>query len=63
MDTMLQDIPRVASYLNDTIIMGTDKVDFQKTLDQVLACIAEYRFHLQAKKCDLYMQQGDTLVS
>ncbi|CAH8672200.1 unnamed protein product [Schistosoma rodhaini] len=57
MDTMLQDIPGTAAYLDDILIMGTDYADLDKKLDTVLKRIEDYGFRLRAEKCDFYMEQ------
>ncbi|CAH8538525.1 unnamed protein product [Schistosoma rodhaini] len=57
MDTMLQDVPGAAAYLDDIIIMGVDKIDLEKKLDQVLSRIAEYGFRLRAEKCNFCMKK------
>ncbi|KAK4474327.1 hypothetical protein MN116_000411, partial [Schistosoma mekongi] len=56
MDTMLQDLSGAAAYLDDIIIMGVDRMDLEKELDQVLSRIAEYGFRLRAEKCNFCMQ-------
>ncbi|CAH8546802.1 unnamed protein product [Schistosoma rodhaini] len=57
MDTMLQDIPGTAAYLDDILIMGTDYADLEKKVDMVLRRIADFGFTLRAEKCDFYMEQ------
>ncbi|KAH9585992.1 hypothetical protein MS3_00007063 [Schistosoma haematobium] len=57
MDTMLQDVSGAAAYLDDIIIMGVDRVDLEKKLDQVLTRIAEYGLRLRPEKCDFCMQK------
>ncbi|CAH8528395.1 unnamed protein product [Schistosoma rodhaini] len=57
MDTMLQDVPGAAAYLDDIIIMGVGKIDLEKKLDQVLSRIAEYGFRLRAEKCNFCMKK------
>nr|CAX83704.1 Gag-Pol polyprotein [Schistosoma japonicum] len=56
-DSMLQDLPGAAAYLDDIIIMGVDKMDLEKKLDQVLSRIDEYGFWLRAEKCNFCMQR------
>ncbi|CAH8515513.1 unnamed protein product [Schistosoma bovis] len=57
MDTMLQDIPGTAAYLDDILIMGTDYADLENKVDTVLRRIADYGLRLRAEKCDFYMEQ------
>ncbi|CAH8472913.1 unnamed protein product [Schistosoma intercalatum] len=56
-DTMLQDIPGAAACLDDVIIMGVDRIDFEKKLDQVLSRITEYRLRFCPEKCNFCMQK------
>ncbi|CAH8545975.1 unnamed protein product [Schistosoma haematobium] len=57
MDTMLQDVSGAAAYLDDIIIMGVDRVDLEKKLDQVLTRIAEYGLRIRPEKWDFCMQK------
>ncbi|CAH8585986.1 unnamed protein product [Schistosoma intercalatum] len=57
MDTVLQDVSGAAAYLDDIIIMGVDRVDLEKKLDQVLTRIAEYGLRLRPEKCDFCIQK------
>lgn len=48
---------RHSSYLDDIIIVGVDRIDLEKKLDQVLSWIAEYALRLPSQKCNFCMQK------
>ncbi|RTG86959.1 uncharacterized protein DC041_0004448 [Schistosoma bovis] len=54
MDTMLTDIPGMATYLDDIIVMGSTERSFMGSTErscQVLNRVLEYGFQLREEKC------------
>jgi len=51
MDQMLAGLDGVVSYLDDIIIMGTNKLDHLHHLHKVFARIKDYGFHINKSKC------------
>ncbi|CAH8529728.1 unnamed protein product [Dicrocoelium dendriticum] len=56
MDTLLNDIPGVAVYLDDALIMGSDPQALLATLEKVLTRLEEAGFRLRAEKCNFLME-------
>uniref|UniRef100_A0AC35GTQ6 Uncharacterized protein n=1 Tax=Panagrolaimus sp. PS1159 TaxID=55785 RepID=A0AC35GTQ6_9BILA len=54
MDSMLDDIPSAASYLDDVLVFSTSVAEHKKALRRVLARITEWGFKLNPKKCKFF---------
>ena len=54
MDSILQGLPRVLCYLDDTLITGTSKEDHLCNLEAVLSHLQEYSIRVNASKCRFY---------
>ena len=51
MENILQGIPHIAVYLDDTILTGATKAQHLETLDMVLGRLEEAGLRLKRKKC------------
>ena len=61
MDTVLQGIPRVACYIDDILVSGSDKGQHLTTLKEVFRRLEEHGFRLKQAKCEFLMSSVEYL--
>lgn len=50
-DSLIQDVPHVVGYLDDTLVTGKNEAEHQANLDTVLQRFEEYGIGLKKEKC------------
>ncbi|XP_059420209.1 uncharacterized protein K02A2.6-like [Carassius carassius] len=61
MENLLQDLPRVAVYLDDIILTGRDEVEHLRTLDEVLRRLKDAGLRLHRSKCAFLQNEVEYL--
>ena len=54
MESLLQDIPNVAVYIDDILVAGKSHTEHIHTLERVFACLYEAGLRLKREKCSFY---------
>lgn len=61
-ESILEDIPGVAIFLDDIRIAGSNVEDHFRTLEKVLARLQEYNVRINRDKSEFFMEQNNKLI-